>query len=39
SLIGVFVFGEVLRPSVVPGAMIVVLAGLFTLWRARVRSA
>ncbi|MGR3418911.1 DMT family transporter [Paracoccus sp. (in: a-proteobacteria)] len=39
SLIGVFVFGEVLRPSVVLGAMIVVLAGLFTLWRARVRSA
>lgn len=39
SIIGVVAFGEVLRPNVVTGAMIVVAAGLFTLWRARVRSA
>ena len=38
SLIGVFVFGEVMRPNVVVGAVIVVAAGLFTLWRARVRA-
>lgn len=37
SFIGVLVFGEVLRPNVVAGAAIVVGAGLFTLWRARVR--
>lgn len=39
SILGVVVFGEVLRPNVVLGAVIVVAAGLFTLWRARVRSA
>ena len=38
SIIGVLVFGEVLRPNVVVGACIVVAAGLFTLWRTRVRA-
>lgn len=36
SAIGITVFGEVLRPNVAIGAVIVVLAGLFTLWRARL---
>ncbi|WP_256388077.1 DMT family transporter [Paracoccus sp. SY] len=36
SFIGVLVFGEVLHMNVVIGAAIVVAAGLFTLWRARV---
>lgn len=39
SFIGVFVFGEVIRANVVLGAGIVVAAGLFTLWRERVRVA
>lgn len=39
SIIGVTLFGEVLRPNVVTGAVIVVAAGLFTLWRTRVKSA
>ena len=34
--IGVLVFGEVVRPNVAIGALLVVAAGLFTLWRARV---
>jgi drug/metabolite transporter (DMT)-like permease len=37
AVLGVTVFGEVLRPSVILGTAIVVAAGLFTLWRARVR--
>lgn len=37
SVIGVAVFGEVLHLNIVIGAAIVVGAGLFTLWRARVR--
>ncbi|MGY6549411.1 MAG: DMT family transporter [Roseinatronobacter sp.] len=37
AIVGVLAFGEVLRPNVVLGAAIVVAAGLFTLWRARVR--
>ncbi|MEZ5913629.1 MAG: DMT family transporter [Paracoccaceae bacterium] len=37
AVLGVLVFDEVLRPNVVLGATIVVLAGLFTLWRARLR--
>ncbi len=37
SGIGLLVFGEVLRINVVIGAVIVVAAGLFTLWRQRVR--
>lgn len=39
SLIGVLFFGDILRPNVVTGAVIVVAAGLFTLWRQRVTSA
>ena len=35
SILGVFVFGEILRPNVVLGTAIVVGAGLFTLWRSR----
>jgi len=35
--IGLFVFGEVLRLNVVIGAGIVVAAGIFTIWRQRVR--
>ena len=34
--LGVWVFGEVLRPNVVVGAALVMAAALFTLWRARV---
>jgi drug/metabolite transporter (DMT)-like permease len=34
--IGVLVFGEIVRPNVAVGALLVVAAGLFTLWRARV---
>lgn len=37
ATLGVVVFAEQLRPNVVTGAIIVVCAGLFTLWRARVR--
>lgn len=39
SIIGMIAFNDVLRPNVVAGAVIVVAAGLFTLWRQRVRSA
>ena len=35
TIIGISVFGETLRPNVALGAGIVVLAGLFTLWRAK----
>jgi drug/metabolite transporter (DMT)-like permease len=38
SMIGVFVFAETLTANLVIGAAIVVGAGLFTLWRARVAS-
>lgn len=37
SILGLFLFHEVLRPNVAIGAGIVVAAGLFTLWRQRVR--
>lgn len=37
SIIGVVLFGDILRPNVVIGAGIVVAAGLFTLWRQRVK--
>ncbi|GAB1378025.1 DMT family transporter [Pararhodobacter aggregans] len=36
SVIGITIFGETLRPNVAVGAAIVVCAGLFTLWRARI---
>lgn len=39
SILGITVFNEVLRPNVAVGAAIVVCAGLFTLWRARVAEA
>ncbi|TJZ84897.1 DMT family transporter [Paracoccus hibiscisoli] len=39
SIIGVWLFGETLRPNVVVGGAIVVAAGIFTLWRQRRRSA
>ena len=35
SSIGIFILGETLRPNVAIGAVIIVGAGLFTLWRAR----
>jgi drug/metabolite transporter (DMT)-like permease len=38
SIFGITIFGEVLRLNVVVGATIVVAAGLFTLWRQRVRA-
>jgi len=38
SAIGILVFGEELRQNVVFGTAIVVGAGLFTLWRERVRA-
>jgi drug/metabolite transporter (DMT)-like permease len=34
--IGVLIFGEVVRPNVAIGALLVVAAGLFTLWRAKL---
>lgn len=36
SMIGLAVFNEVLAPNVAIGAGVVVAAGIFTLWRARV---
>lgn len=38
AAIGRFVFGETLRANVMIGAAVVVCAGLFTLWRQRVRA-
>ena len=38
SIIGVEIFGETLRTNVVIGTLVVVSAGLFTLWRQRVRA-
>ncbi|WP_372893103.1 DMT family transporter [Rhodosalinus sp.] len=38
SAIGLLVFGETIRPNVALGAALVVGAGLFTLWRARVQA-
>ena len=38
SILGIALFNEVLRWNVVIGALIVVAAGLFTLWRQRVRA-
>lgn len=35
---GIVLFGETLRPNVIVGGGIVVCAGLFTLWRQRVRA-
>ncbi|MBK0325857.1 DMT family transporter [Rhodobacteraceae bacterium F11138] len=38
SAIGIFMFGETLRSNVAIGTAIIVCAGLFTLWRERVKS-
>ena len=38
ALMGMFVFGETIAPNVAIGAVVVVAASLFTLWRERVRS-
>lgn len=38
SFIGVTVFGEALKANVMVGAAIIVCAGLFAIWRERVRS-
>jgi len=38
AAIGLTVFGEVLKPNVAVGALIVVSAGLFTLWRQRMKA-
>lgn len=38
ALIGVFIFDETIRPNVMLGMVIVVGAGLFTLWRERLKS-
>lgn len=39
SSIGIFFFGETLRWNVALGGAVVVLAGLFTLWRTRTKPA
>ncbi len=39
AVLGVMIFAETLRPNVLLGACVVVAAGLFTLWRARVKGA
>jgi drug/metabolite transporter (DMT)-like permease len=38
AILGMAIFGEQIAPNVALGAMIVVAASLFTLWRERVRS-
>ncbi|MGB3148016.1 MAG: DMT family transporter [Paracoccaceae bacterium] len=38
SFIGVTIFNEVLRANVVAGAALVIAAGIFTIWRTRVRA-
>ena len=38
AVLGLVIFGEALRINVVIGAVIVVGAGLFTLWRQRIRA-
>ncbi len=39
SSIGILIFDETLRPNVAIGGTVVVMAGLFTLWRARTKAA
>lgn len=39
SSIGFLIFGETLRPNVAVGGAVVVMAGLFTLWRAGTKAA
>jgi len=38
SGIGIWAFGDILRPNVALGAAVVVCAGLFTLWRSRAKA-
>ena len=38
AMLGISVFGEVIRPNVATGAALIVGAGLFTLWRERQRA-
>ncbi|TKD18074.1 DMT family transporter [Rhodobacter capsulatus] len=38
SGIGIWAFGDILRPNVALGAAVVVCAGLFTLWRAQAKA-
>lgn len=38
ALLGITLFGEVLQPHVILGASIVVAAGIFTLWRQRIKA-
>lgn len=38
AILGISFYGEVLRPAVMLGSAMVVAAGLFTLWRQRVRA-
>jgi len=38
AFFGITIFGETLETNVAIGAVIVVSAGMFTLWRARVKS-
>ncbi|MEP2782892.1 MAG: DMT family transporter [Pseudoruegeria sp.] len=35
SFLGVTIFGEMVRPTLIMGASLIIGAGLFTLWRAR----
>ncbi|AVO38898.1 DMT family transporter [Pukyongiella litopenaei] len=35
AVLGLFLFGETLRPAVMAGAALIICAGLFTLWRER----
>ena len=35
AILGIAIFGEVIRPNVAIGTAIILAAGLFTLWRAR----
>jgi len=37
ALLGIWVFGEVIRDNVAIGALIILAAGLFTLWRERAK--
>lgn len=37
AILGIFIFGEVIRNNVAIGAGIIIAAGLFTLWRERVK--
>ena len=38
SLIGFFVFGELLDPMIITGASLIVASGLFTIWRTKVKT-